>query len=344
MSDPVDSWRVGTVDGQKRAMAVTFGGPIRAAIRSVGHEFAKHQILNENKMVLDFSALLLLYQISMFHKYQFPAKFVLSKYIVESIRSELTSLQYGTGRLDSSGIELSRIAINDPSFEFLNDQLAFRQGLLDWIDLFCDVELSDQTIDALKQADLQIGKNPIAGFSISTLLLLNDNVNRLLITDDTFILRMGLLPQFNRIVSSEHYMKYLIGNDSPILNEFVRNRYIKYSPSKSQLSEEYSKFMIGSYSNYTLLMSNLSLFNSAENRYTAIAHLKEIALKPMLSTDQILRDMTNVIVNILTLCTEELIDLFGRKLYFDFALLGQKQDIAVKAFFNAKNIILSSTD
>ncbi|MEH3112609.1 PIN domain-containing protein [Pedobacter terrae] len=304
-------------------------------------EFANRQILASNQMVIDFSALLLFHQISTFHQYQFPAKFILSKYVLERIRYELSSLQYKVDRFDSSGIEVGKVAINDPSFDFLKDQVAYLESLLTWIADNCDVLLSDQTIDALKQTPVNLGENPIIDFAISTLLLMTDDPNRLLITDDTFSLRMGLLP-FERIVSSEYYLKSICRDNSEISKEIVRNRYIGYSPNEKQLSEEYAKFISGSYSNYALLLSNLSVINSVENVTTTTTHLKEIALKPMLTNEQILNDMTIVLTNALQVCTESFINLFGQKVFLDFRLLGEKQDIAIQAVYDAKHIILSA--
>ncbi len=310
-------------------------------VNTIGlQQFVGHQNLADFQIVIDYSALLLFYQIWLFHKYGFQTKFIVSKYIVEAIRSELSNLQYGNDRFDTSGIEIGRVAINDASFEFLNNRPAYLQGLLDWIGAFCDVKLSDNTIDAIKKTNIVIGEKPILDFALSTLLLITDDPNRLLITDDTFCLRMGLLPS-NRIVSSEHFLKYVVRENSEVLDELVKNRYINYSPTEQQLNGEYSKLIAGTYSNYTLLLSNLNALNSRDNPFTAIGHLKEIALKPMLTNEQILRDMTTVLVNLLFHCTESFIDLYAKKIFVDFLLLGEKQDIALMALYSAKEIILS---
>ena len=310
-------------------------------INTIRHQdFANHPDLSTAQLVIDYNTLLLFYQIWQFHKYEFKEKFIISRYIVEAIRSELGNFQYGTDRFDTAGIEVGRTEVNAPAFEFLKDWGAYLQGVLDWVTAYCDVQVSDNTIDAIKKTNINIGEKPMIDAAISTLLLVTDNPNRILVTDDTFCLRMSLLP-FNRVISSEHFLKTSAGDNPEILNELVKNRYIGYSPNELQLNEEFSKLIAGAYSNYTLLLSNLNVLNSRANPFTAIGHLKEIALKPMLSNEQILRDMTTVLVNLLLYCNEAFIDLYAKKIYVDFLLFGKKQDIALLAIQNAKQIILS---
>ncbi|WP_374950154.1 hypothetical protein [Mucilaginibacter sp.] len=313
----------------------------RSGISSIRRqEFAKYPIDPARQMVLDYTSAILFYQVWNFHKHVFSNRFIVSKYLVEQVRFEISTLQYKDDRFNTSGSEIGKVAIEDPTFAFLDDRMAYLQGLLEWILSNCEVQLSEQTLDAVKQTGIRLGKTPIMDIALGTLLLITDDPNRLLVTDDSFYLRMGLMP-LDRIVSSEHYLKSMLPAGSATFNELVRNRFNRYSPTSQQLSEEYVKYLSGSYSNYALLLSNLSVFNSAENLETGVAHLKQIALKPMLTDAQILRDMTAVFVNLLKGFKTSFIDLYTQKIFLDFRLMGLKQDIAMQAIYDARNILLA---
>jgi hypothetical protein len=303
--------------------------------------FSNHSLSQASQLVIDLSSLLLFYQIWLTHQWDFEQKFILSKYIQERIRFELNNLQYGADRFDTSGIEFGRVATNESSFEFQKDRAVYLSGLLKWIDNNCNIELSDKTIELIKKTGINVGENQVIDASMSTLLLITDEENRVLITDDSFSLRMNLLP-LDRIMSTEHYLKLKFMEDAVILDELVKNRYIRYSPTARQLGDEYIKMLSGQSSNYSLMLDNLSLINDRGNLETALEHLKEIALKPMLTRDQIILDMCTVFVSILRDCNFSFIDLFGRKVLIDFALLGTKQDDALLAFKSARKIIYES--
>jgi hypothetical protein len=303
--------------------------------------FSNHRLNELAQPVIDYSSLLLFYQVWLFHKFDFGQKFILSKYIQERIKFELNNLQYGADRFETSGFEAGRVAINDPYFDFQKDKECYLSGLLNWIDENCIIQLSDKTIDFIKKAGINVGESHVVDASMSTLLLVTDLENRVLITDDSFSLVMNLLP-LDRMMSTEHYLKLRFTKDSVISDEFVKNRYIRYSPTARQLGDEYIKMLSGKFSNYSLMLDNLSLINDRENLETALEHLKEIALKPMLTRDQIISDMCSVFVSTLRDCNFSFIDLFGKKVLIDFALLGTKQDDALLAFKSARKIIYES--
>ncbi|RQO69774.1 hypothetical protein DBR43_17090 [Pedobacter sp. KBW06] len=302
------------------------------------HAFNQHTLSEDNRIVIDYSSLLMLYQISLFHQYDFKQKFILSRYIAERIKFELSTIQYKADRFGAAGPDLGRTAINDNSFDFLKDQETYLQGLIAWIDQHCEVELSDNTIEFIKKAGVTVGENEVLDAAMSTFLLVTDNDNRVLVTDDSFSIRMSLLP-LNRLVSMEHYLKSMHTLKTTVLDELVRNRYIRYSPTAGQLDVEYVKKIAGQYSHYSLIIEGLSLVNSRINLDTAIKHMKDIALKPVLTNEQVVAALSVVFVNILKECTSTVVELVGQKTYLDFALLGGRQDDVALAFEDARQII-----
>ncbi|RZL63110.1 MAG: hypothetical protein EOO93_08085 [Pedobacter sp.] len=298
--------------------------------------------LNEqSQIVLDFTSLALMYQIWMFHGHEFQRKFIVSRYLVELFSNELSSLQYHADAFTSSNVDLGKVAIDNDHFGFLNDKKKYLSGLLEWIGRYCEVTLSENTIDMIKKAGIHMGENHVIDAALSTLLLVTDDSNRLLVSDDSFSLKMQLLP-LDRMMSTEHYLKQTNEPSSPIFDELVHNRYIRYSPTAKQLDEAYLEKLSGQYSNYDLLLENLSLINDRANIETAFAHLKDIALKPLLSREQMIKDLTTPMVNLFKDCTETLIDLFATKLYMQFDILGTRQDDAMLAYNDAKIIVLEN--
>ena len=311
----------------------------RNGINTIRRIFFAQHVLNENsQIVLDFTTLALFYQMWLFHGHEFRHKFIVSKYLVELFNNELSDLQYRTDPFSNTMADLGKVAIDDSHFDFIKDQKTYLSRLLEWIGNNCDVKLSDNTIDMIKKAGLKMGENAVIDAAMSTLLLVTDDANRILVSDDTFSLKMQLLP-LEKVMSTEHYLKITTALDNPVFDELVSNRYIKYSPSAKQLDEEYLKKISGQYSNYDLLIENLSLVNDRVNIDNAIQHLKDISLKPLLSREQLLKDLTTALISILKCCTQAVIELFGRKIILEFRLLGTRQDDILFAFSDAKIII-----
>jgi hypothetical protein len=300
--------------------------------------FAQHRLDEESQIVLDFTSLALFYQIWLINGHEFKHKFIVSKYLVELFSNDLIDLQYRSDPFGSSTVDSGKVAIDDDHFDFIKDQKTYLRGLLDWMETYCEVTLSDNTIDMIKKAGIQLGQNAVIDAAMSTLLLVTDYTNRVLVSDDSFSLKMQLLP-LEKVMSAEHYLKITTPLDSPVFDEFVSNRYIKYSPTAKQLDEAYLNKLSGKYSNYDQLIENLSLVNERNNIDIGIQHLKDIALKPLLNREQLLKDLTAALIGILKDCAEAVIELFGRKIFLEFRLLGTRQDDILLAFSDAKIII-----
>ncbi|WP_316753735.1 hypothetical protein [Pedobacter gandavensis] len=304
------------------------------------NSFNGHELAVDHQVVIDYSSLLMFYQISLFHGYDFKQKFVLSRYIAERVKFELSTVQYQSDRFGAAGPDLGRNPISDISFEFLKDKQTYLQGLVSWISEHCQVELSDNTIEFIRKAGIKIGENEVLDAAMSTYLLVADDDKRVLVTDDTFSLRMNLL-LFGRLVSMEYYLILMHHSETAVLDELVRNRYIRYSPTAKQLDEEYIKHLAGKYSNYAGILKGLSLINSRNNLDFAVQHLKDIALKPLITVEQAISAFSSVFVGMLKDCTPAVIDLVGKKVYLDFALLGHRQDDIALAFEDARQIIFA---
>lgn len=158
--------------------------------------------------VIDFSALLLFYQISFVHGTFFPEKFLISKYLVEALRAELQGMQFSLDRNLSAPFQFGVKVTPEYLFAFRLDHKQHLQGMLTWIEENCESVLSENTIEYINKANLKIGEELIIDVAFSTTFLMQDQPKRILITDDTFYLKYRLLP-ISSLRSTELYTKHI---------------------------------------------------------------------------------------------------------------------------------------
>jgi len=155
--------------------------------------------------VIDYTSLFILYQISHVHSITFPNKFIISKNIVESLKRRLQSLKTG-------GFNHKIICIPDNlvSTKYLENpikcQIEYLEGLINWIIVNCDVQISPRVVD-FRMQDQDAQSRSITDYISNTILLFEDNANSVLLTDDFLYCRFGMLP-FDCQISSEIYQSF----------------------------------------------------------------------------------------------------------------------------------------
>lgn len=295
--------------------------------------------LGEN-LVIDMSSLLLLHQMSKFHQYSFSGKFIISRYIVDQLKSRLTALELRIDPFDTPVHEWGRTAIDDDSLEFRNDRKSLLNGLLEWIEANCIISLSERTIEMIRGANINVGENGVIDAAVSTALLVQDVQGRVLITEDLFYIKTNILNGIE-ITSTEDFIKRLDNHES-LLNEFVRNRIINFAPSVVQLVQEFAKTLSGQYSRYDLLLENASLVLCVDNLRTVLDFVKELLLNPVLTNDQLTKHITHVFSVVMKSTPGKLFFGIRQSLLLETYLLGNRRDLALSAFDDARGIIEQS--
>ncbi|ATP56494.1 hypothetical protein CPT03_08415 [Pedobacter ginsengisoli] len=293
--------------------------------------------ITEKELIIDFSSTLMLYQISSNHQVDYGRKFKISRYLHEHIKHLLQQMELEQPSEMSISIGGDKPVVNNTPENFKNNRISYTQGLLTWIDQNCNIELASNTLEVIRQNNLVIGENFVVDIIISTMLL-GQQSNHVLISDDFFYLKHGFL-NFNMMRSTELFIKNLLGKNHNCLNEFINNRYIGFSPNEHQLNEMYSKHLSGLPNNYAFCLENLSAKNSSLNLSSAIKHIKYITLNAVITEDQMQRDVTSVWVGTLRNINTSIRQNLEGRIRMEFALLGLKLDLVLHSLDSAYIIL-----
>jgi len=296
-----------------------------------------NKTIGKNRIVIDFSSTLMLFQISSNHQVQFENKFIVSRYLQEHIKHLLQELEVDLPTNLSVTITDAVPIVQHKSENFHRNQLAYVKGLLNWINNNCEVELPNNMLEVARQANVTIGQNFVIDIVLSTMLLTQQS-NHLIVSDDFFYLKHGFL-NINMMRSTELFIKNIVGFEHECLDEFINNRYIGFSPNDKQLNESYLQHLTGQPNNYGLCIENLSARNSQQNFTSAIKHIKYITLNAVISPDQMETDITAVWVGVLRNMDISIKHKLKSQISSEFALLGLKLDLVLRALGSAYKIL-----
>lgn len=295
-------------------------------------------INNRDKFVIDYSSLLFFFQLSHVHQAKFRHRFIISKYIYEYLKATLRNIEQGVDAPYAAGImQNGEIELEDLT-NFNRGQLNHLRGLIGFIEENCEARLSDRTIDFIRNANLEVGKRHTLDVAMSTALLAEDIDDSILITDDRMYLHFNLLP-FIHQSSCEHYVKQFFGLDSPLLNEFAKNRFINYSPEFWQLKEEFYKYIGGLDSRYMWCLENLNVRNGTKNLDKGLSLVKDIVLNPLLTEHKMEMYVTEILTNLVRGGDRKVLLLAQYRIEAEFKLLGNKLDLVRQCLSDAIDIL-----
>jgi len=202
--------------------------------------------------VIDYTTLFILYQISKTHNITFPSRFIISKYIVETLKSRLQSLK--TGGFNHKIIYIpDNLVITKYLENPIKCQIEYLEGLIDWIITNCDVQISLRIVDFRMQGQ-DADSRLFADYITNTILLVEDNANSVLLTDDFLYYHFGMLSLETQI-SSEKYLKNILGENHKALDEYIQNRSDGFSYTFEQISNEFEKKISSNPNRYDFIIN-----------------------------------------------------------------------------------------
>lgn len=300
--------------------------------------FLKTVITEATEYVIDASSLALLYQLATQQQVTYSRKFVISKYIVDNIERQLEALGFEAKSEMSLSITKEQVTPHLKPENYNENNKAYLTGLLAWIEENCLVEISPRIPDFTRNMEIKGGEKPFIDYTLNTLLLVEDHVNRVLITDDTNYLKTGLLP-LHRYASSELFVKMQVGEDAPSLHEFIKNKYLGFSPTSRQVNEEYDKKILSQPNAYSTCLQNLNLLRNPNSAITAVKHVKELALNQIISAEQQKQDITTVFVELLRGVDPAIRNHIEAMVKINCLLLGKKLDLIIESLVAAYHIL-----
>lgn len=212
--------------------------------------------------IIDFSSLSILYQIAKEHNIRYPHKFLISRFIIDIIKQNLRTIQ------SEPKSELSIVVTNEDNITYRNPEIErqnniiYLEALLKWIKENCKESVSNRVIDFKKNLNIESEKEDCFDYILNTLLVYEDKQG-ILLTDDLVYFKFKLA-QIEFSMSTEQYIKNILGDQHPALIEFIKNKYIGFTFAEKQLLDEFDK-KINSQDNYYInCLENISMISAPQ--------------------------------------------------------------------------------
>ncbi|GBF22542.1 hypothetical protein C21_04737 [Arenibacter sp. NBRC 103722] len=293
------------------------------------------------EFVIDFSSLIILQKISEKLKTNFQNKFFIAKGSVDFIRGVLKREITEPKEKMSLRITHDEVKPYLHSENATNSNIEYLNKLLNWIKLNCIESVVESKLDIIRKL-----KHPIENEIFDTIIIENyslaiENENRILITDDTFYLKLFPLNSL-RNISSEIYVKSCEGKEGDCLSSFIENKYIGFTVDSKMLFNEFKNKLKSKPNKYDHCVHciSLSLLPGTETIRTAVNFLKQINLKCHLTDDKFQQEATKVFFYLLKGQIEmKLFRITDNTIKQEFKLLGAKLDLVYESYLRAIEII-----
>lgn len=292
-------------------------------------------------IVLDFTSLLIFYQISREHSVEFQQKFIISKGIFDYIKGYKKKESNSIREEMSIDISLDGVTKSTKPEDVYKSNIQYLIKLIDWIEQNCIIKIAESRLNVTRKLDREIRNELFANYVIDNISLVQEHENCILITDDHIHLKFFPLSS-SKTFSTELYISSCFGNEISIMSEFIKNKYIGITISKDMLLFEFNRKLKDQINYYNHCLNNLSLalHPNHQNIFTIIRFLKEISVNSLLIDDSIKREAVNAFVSLLKGTREvkvfKIAELVIRK---EFKLLGTKLDLILESFFDAVSIL-----
>lgn len=298
--------------------------------------------LTENiEVILDYSALLIIFQISREQKIECKSKFIIPKGIVDYIRFSLKKEKAQPKERMAIDVSLDGVTPNILTEETINNNILYFENLLKWIELNCKETIAHSKLDVTRKLEGQIDNAIFIDYMAEIVSLMLESEERILISDDSMFFKFFPI-QSKRTISSELYFKKIYTADNAINIEYMKNKYIGYTINDELISTEYKKKLKGQDNFYTNCINNISLLlvPSEKTIFTAISFLKNLALEPVLTEIAFKQEAVYVLVNLLK--GQKEIKPFKISLLLinrEFKHLGKKLDLVLESYTDALTIL-----
>ncbi len=250
------------------------------------------QPVNRTNFIIDFSSLAILYQIAKEHNITYPHKFLISIFTIDMIRQELRKIQLEPQSKLSFVItneEISKYQIPENTKQ---NNIIYLESLLKWIQENCESVVSPRVIDFKRNISLEDKQNDVIDYILNTLLVYEDK-QAILLTDDSVYFKFKLA-QVEFSISTEQYVKNVLGEEHPALFEFIKNKYKGFTLSTKQLLDEFNKKMNSQDNYYANCLENISIVSSIP-----CIKLVNAVTESQLDINQQEIEIKNIFVNIL---------------------------------------------
>ena len=304
--------------------------------------YPKNISINDSEIVIDFSSLLILYQISREHNITFKDRFLITKGVVEYLRGFLKKERLEPKEKMSLNITHERVTADKIPENATESNIVFLEKLIKWIGSNCIETIVSSKLDVIRKLDDgKLENETFMNLIIENVSLVMEKENRIILTDDSIYLKFYPI-QSGKTISSELYIKSTLRENENCLIEFVKNKYTGHSYNSKILLQEFNKKLKDQPNNFAHCINSnaLRLIPSKFTIFTVVSFLKQIAMNPIITNELFKQESTNALVNLLKGQNEEkpfrITELLLKK---EFKLLGVKLEIVLESYNSALDIL-----
>lgn len=290
--------------------------------------------------VLDYSSLMLFYELTRADGLTFKHQFVVSKVVEEIAERELEKLEKSPGESLSMNISLEGVEPIIQTKESKQWAIDLFRGLLEWIRHNCKMETAEGRLDLLMSHDNSVELPDAYSLDyVADYTKLVEDKNRILVSDDKLLQQMYLPRQQG--ISTHTYLKHYFDED--VINRKMLSMYYIGVPVGSDfVYEEFMKKQCGKDNVYDQALKGWCYLESL-NAGFVMGELSKLArmiyLAPVVATD-IHREIQKVFATVLQ--GERDVKTFfilQRLLSSEFKLLGNKMAMVFKDLLSALEVL-----
>lgn len=281
----------------------------------------------DNKYIIDFTSLLLFYDISTNYNVEFKHKFITSNSLKEVILNEIQKIKTEPQSFMNLSVTSTEFQISKVDENFHNDRLNHYQNILKWLDENCELDIVEEKLDLLAKIDTHDGKHNILGNLSLELMILTNRDNYKLITSDSFYYNFfnesGVK---NKILNPEKFIQnfYPQLNYENICQYLINNNYVGIELNINVVKSEFDNHISNKENRYFICLENFKINNPSQNNFIiAIDLIKYIYLKETLSLDAKNLNVSAVLNNLLWRMDFEYIQFVSNVVNKAFELLPQ---------------------
>jgi hypothetical protein len=299
-------------------------------------------ILNQ-RFILDFSSLILFYNLHVKLGFIYNHKFLISYLVKEHIEEQIIIERNSSFSPLSVQITSNHIKRYITPENFKERRIEYFDSLINWINDNCEVDLVEEKLDitlSLNKGNLKFDQM-IKILIDSMYFSLREN-HRMITSDSTLFLFQSKSGLAHNMLNPEKYLvKYHSEKcDTEFYRFLLKSNYVGISICLDTLKNEFFAFIIGNENYYLRCLQNIqfSIHNNSKIINILTFFLKEVYLIQSITTDNKNRYAFEIFKSSFYGMPVAVISEFEKTLKKQFVLLGDNYDEVLKSFKDVKHL------
>lgn len=224
--------------------------------RAISPALSKNISLDDTKIVLDYTSICLLYQLSAALKIDFQTKFIIAQNLKESLVKKLEALKSSPRTEMTLNITNERaIPVFYPE-DFQEKQIQLVNNILEWVNNNCEIVSVPESLNYLMALKEHHRDDSFFQIVLENKLLA-DREGYVLLSNDFFYYR-SMHSSTNKVISPMIFLKLKVPLKNKDVSEFlIDHNYVGLHINQELLSQEFLKMLGGKENKFSICLENL---------------------------------------------------------------------------------------